>query len=419
MSRFCLGTFFTAIKRCVDQGFVQGRDFREVFATMTFDYDPAPDMIVHIVGGRKNPSRDFIEVIDNYDQGEYVKLCSCMSSVTEHIDPNKIGLLERLIKKIVVEDETISDDTIVDLINGTTKKDLPGNYSDLSSFLTGLFIYAVKYSDNKDKSAYVKEIDEHYVAKILAEISDTHKTPKEADDQLTELEELMASNFVVSHEKEKELIPLCHIAYLYHTQHCLYRPMYTEYVLSPLRIRKHILKLSGSLQIAKIESLHIDEALSKLLEDLEKYELSSERYIYLFNQYIFRTFKCYSNCDIKQYDMYSFPRLCRTDKVSSKSGSFSSLDTYINEYLWLRDKGEKDDIPCPLDYLYNEKELDSCSEEELTFWLCRFVIDACINLICYDQPTVHDIDDQYAETQEDLYYCALYWLERFYEFRRS
>lgn len=419
MSRFCLGTFFTAIKKCVDRGFVQGRDFREVFATMALDYDPEADMIVHIVGGRKNPSKDFIDIIDSYDQSEYVKFCSCMSSVSDHIDPNKIDLLEMLFTKIVAEDETISDDTVVDLVNGTTKKNLPGNYTDLSSFLTGLFIYVVKYTDNKDKSVYVKEIDDRYVAMILAEISDKKKPSNKSDDTLTELDMLQARSFIVSHEKEMELIPLCHIAYLYRPQHQHVRPMYTEYNLLPLKIRKHILKLSKSSQIMKIKSLHIGEAMSAFLEDLIKYELGSESYMYLFNQYFCRAFRYYANCDIEQYDMYSFPRLCRTDIVSCKSGSLSSLDTYINDYLWLRDKGKTNDISCPLECLFIEKKLDSCSEEELTFWLCRFVIDACINLICMDQPTEHDVDDQYAETQEDLYYCALYWLERFYRFRHS
>ena len=236
---------------------------------------------------------------------------------------------------------------------------------------------------------------------------------------LTELDVLKARSFIVSHEKEMELLPLCHIAYLYRPQHQHVRPMYTEYNLLPLKIRKHILKLSKSPQIMKIKSLHIGEAMSAFLKDLIKYELGSESYMYLFNQYFCRAFRYYAKCDIEQYDVYSFPRLCRTDIVSCKSGSLSSLDTYINDYLWMRDKGKTNDISCPLECLFIEKKLDSCSEEELTFWLCRFVIDACINLICKDQPADHDVDDQYAETQEDLDYCALYWLERFYEFKQS
>ena len=79
-------------------------------------------------------------------------------------------------------------------------------------------------------------------------------------------------------------------------------------------------------------------------------------------------------------------------------------------------KVESDAMP-PMDYLWYEKGFGSCKEEELTFWLCRFIIDSCNNLFHRVRTCEFDyifIADQYAETQEDLYYCALNSLYRLY-----
>lgn len=57
-----------------------------------------------------------------------------------------------------IDNETISDDVIVDLVNGTTKKDLPGNYEDLSSFLTGVFLYVIKFAKNTGTNLEIWEI---------------------------------------------------------------------------------------------------------------------------------------------------------------------------------------------------------------------------------------------------------------------
>lgn len=77
---------------------------------------------------------------------------------------------------------------------------------------------------------------------------------------------------------------------------------------------------------------------------------------------------------------------------------------------------ESDALP-PMDYLWLEKDFGSCEEAELTFWLCRFVIDSCNNLyyrVKSCEFEMVNINDRYAETQEDLYYCALNSLYNLY-----
>ncbi|MBQ1894321.1 MAG: hypothetical protein II167_01360, partial [Clostridiales bacterium] len=219
MSKFCLGTLFTIIKKCVDESFVQHRDIREVFETLSQSYSPEPDMIVHIVGGRKNPAKSFIDEINSYDSSVYGEFSECMESVTNHIDPNKVDLLVKMLTTTIKGDEAIQDTTIVDLINGTRKKDLPGQYGNISSFLAGLFIYAVKYTNNKGSVLSVKAINDQFVAEHMGYVS-TSPTIKKSSVEVSELEiceedELKAKRFLIDHENEKELIPLCQIAMIH------------------------------------------------------------------------------------------------------------------------------------------------------------------------------------------------------------
>ena len=159
-----------------------------------------------------------------------------------------------------------------------------------------------------------------------------------------------------------------------------------------------------------IDSLHLEEAIDLFCDDLEKYELSSKSYLYTFDQYLHRAFNYYPDHNIKIYNNYSFRRLLNPSIRALENMEFSSIGAYIDDYLWLKEnKPEFEAIP-PMDYLWIEKDFGSCNEEDLTYWLCRFVIDACNSL--FHRVKTCDFDyvyvyDQNAETQEDLYYCAV------------
>ena len=227
---------------------------------------------------------------------------------------------------------------------------------------------------------------------------------------LSEAEEIKAREFLINHEEEKNLIPLCQVALLYSSTHKHIRPMYNEFLLLPGRVQQYILKNCGAEEAGKIDSLHFDEALDLFCKDLEEYGLSSKRYLYMFNQYLYCAFRYYSNREIDSYDTYSFIRLNKSVYLSFEGASVSSLDNYIDDYLWMKDNDNSSKVCPPMDYLVEEKNLRSCDEDELTFWLCRFVIDVCANLyhrIAPDDVDLFYINDQYAKTQEDLYYCAL------------
>ena len=227
---------------------------------------------------------------------------------------------------------------------------------------------------------------------------------------ISESDKLSARKFLINHENEKELIPLCQIALLYSPEQKYVRDMYTEYLLLPKIVQRLILKSCNADSMINIDSLHLEEAMTFFCKDLEKYELSSQRYIYLFDQYLNRAFSYYSDCSIKTYDNNSFKRLLNPSLKAAKNMEYASIDAYIDDYLWMKEnKLDVDAIP-PMDYLWNVKDLGSCNEENLTYWLCRFVIDVCINLFHRVKKCDFDyvdVYDQYAETQEDLYFCAV------------
>ena len=234
---------------------------------------------------------------------------------------------------------------------------------------------------------------------------------------LCEDDRIRVKEFMIRHEKEKELIPLCQIASIHSPEHRHVRSMYTEYILLPKRIQDSILIACEAEEMIGLTSLNIGKAIDFLCEDLKKYELSSERFLRMFDQYLVRAFYYYSDCDIDRFDIYSFPILYKCTIKPFESIRYSSISQYINDYLWMKDNEIDSDAIPPMDFLWHYKNFGKCKEEDLTFWLCRFVIDVCHNLYLRVRTSHIDyiiIDDQYAETQEDLYYCALYYLHILY-----
>jgi len=421
MSKLCLGTFLKSIKLCaVKRGFVQKTVFQDLFAAIDYDYEPDESLIGHFVRGDKNPSPAFIETINNLDPQKYPEIASCMDIVVNKIDPNKIELLEILLKRILDEDDSIAQDTIVDLINGSTKQDFPGKYETLSSLLAGVFLYIIKNTDNMNQTDSVKEIDDNYIAEIMAEIIviNSPSTKKIDTEELSEAEELQARSFIIKYEDKKNLIPLCQIAFVYNSTHNYERTMYTEYNLFSKKVREYILNRSDASNMININELHWEEGLSLLCEDLKKYELSSKQYIYMFRQY-FPKFRYCPSHNISEYNIYSFKRIYTSKMISG----LCNLDKYIDDYLWFKENKKDVNNPLPMDYLFASKDFGNCSEEDVVFWICRFIIDACSNLSCYIINTNELIDtncfDDGAETIEDVSLSAIFALHKHYLFHNK
>lgn len=421
MSKLCLGTFFTAINVCVSENsFKQGEDFRNIFGLIDPDYDPSPDLVSKFVRGVRTPSKAFISAVNRYEPDQYGELCYCMKDLANKINTQSEILLIKTITKIANGDETISDDVIIDLVNGTKKKDLPGTYKDLSSFLTGVFLYVIKFVKNDGTNEYVKEINQLYIAEFINENQYNTKEDN-ASGTLSEEEVLKARQFMLTHEKKKTLIPLCQIVYAYNPSHNYERSMFTEYNLLPQNVRKQILDQLDASELIAIDKLRWKDGLSLFCDDLRKYALSSERYIYMFTQYFPASYQ-YAEYDISKYEKYSFERILVSEIFSPfPSAKQCSLDGYIDDYLYINDNNIDIEATMPMDYLCNTKALCSCPEEDMMYWLCRFIIDVCNNLSfrITGKPMHVECYDRDAETIEDLFFSAIYALHRHYHFHNN
>ena len=225
---------------------------------------------------------------------------------------------------------------------------------------------------------------------------------------------LSAKEFLLKYENTLGLVPLCQMAYVCkpHHKHC--RQMYTEYGLLSEEDRAYILEYCECIEISNVDKEIIGASLKAFVSDVEKYDLSEKRFLYIFNQYYPRTIEYYANRKIDMYDLKSFIRLyTQSSSKAFELSEYSTLDQYIYDYLWYRKNEPSKELVRPLDYLWFNKCLDSCQEYDLTFWICRFIIDACNNInvknAIEDIPQTF-IEEYLLETQEDMYYCSLLYL---------
>lgn len=424
MSKLCLGTYLTAIKRCaVKNGFTQKTVFKDMFESIDREYEPNEDMIGHLVRGAKNPSMDFINTINDIVPDNFSKIADCMDSVASKIDPNKIDLFIKILKKIIDEDDSIADDTVVDLVNGTTKKEFPGKYDSLSSLLAGVFIYVIKNTDNKNQTNYVKEIDNDFIAEVKAKetIKADVLTSESVINYSSENEELRIRKFLIQYEELKEMIPLCQIAYAYDPNHNYARTMYTEYNLFSEEARKYILDQCDASNMIDIKTLNWEAGLSLLRDDVEAYDLAAPNITYMLGQY-FPKFRYYPTHVITNYDENSFKRIFTSKMISVFPGSkYCNLDKYIDDYLWTKENQVNSENSRPMDYLCNSKLLRICPEEDVVFWISRFIIDACNNLSpkIVGKSILADCFDKNAETIEDLSLSAMFALHKHYQFHNN
>lgn len=391
---------FNPLKKCLGDGHNRQYFFRDLMAMITTVSEEEWGTPLDPNTKRTNDNTIFSLIKRGLSQTFAQSIVNRLTPeiLTERINDRPLGTREALAKELSVFDSDINADNVGDKAADMMVK--------IISVSAGLM---------SDKEIAIKK------GAIKSSKQDKNKSEKESSEtvyptEITESDELLARKFLIDHGSEKELIPLCQIALLHSPEHKHVRSMYTEFLLLPKRVQRLVLKSCNANTMMDMDSLHLEEAMELFCNDLEKYELSSKRYLYMFGQYLHRAFHYHSECDIGGYDNYSFTRLCKSN-IKAFENVGSPIDAYIDDYLWMKDKKMGNNAQPPMDYLWYEKNFGSCDEEDLSYWLCRFVIDVCNNL--YHRVKKSEIDllyvnDQYAETQEDLYYCTLNALYNLY-----
>ena len=120
----------------------------------------------------------------------------------------------------------------------------------------------------------------------------------------------------------------------------------------------------------------------------------------MFTKYFPASFR-YASYGISKYEKYSFRRLVISKILSPfPCAECCSLDSYIDDYLYIKENKVDIDASKPMDYLWSSMNFASCSEEDLLYWLCQFIICACNNLSfrITGKPMHVDCYDDNAET---------------------
>ena len=116
------------------------------------------------------------------------------------LDPNKVKLAVLALLDIITNDVTIDEDTIVNLVDGTTKRALL-TQSDfvLGDFLAGTFLYVASFVENTVGKSFVEEINENYIQAFVPKkerirIVAPHSTERELGHQSPDLQYIIPAN---------------------------------------------------------------------------------------------------------------------------------------------------------------------------------------------------------------------------------
>lgn len=159
---FCVGTFLTALKICKASSTKQKLLGEKVFLAVNPKFCSGDDdsAISAAFRGSRNIN-SFINLdVEDLDDPKTIAM-RFESLVIPILDENMNSILVRLIQAII-DSDFIEGNTRVELVNNIKKKDLIRlNEVVLSEFLAGVFLYAIKNTDNLKKENEVKDFKKY------------------------------------------------------------------------------------------------------------------------------------------------------------------------------------------------------------------------------------------------------------------
>ncbi len=425
---FCLGTYLKTMINCMSESCNQKQLVGVIMHSMNTDFDETDDSkISNIVAGRKNPPKYIINSAKKYNKDNYDELVRYYdANVIPLINPNKAILLERAIKRIIDEDESISWNTVIDVISGATKSSMYSCENNIGAFLAGTLLYVLIYTGNDGKITSVNSIDDAFFQNVdfisekrNYELATITNAKYDADFDLTSIE---AKKFCMEHECEIGLLPLCQIADYIDPYHNNVRKIFTDYKMCPGVVKEGILKAKKVAKLDFSNSGWIGESLNEIDKLIHQLKLAEQKeFLYDGGKYFHRAYQRYADKSINQYDTYIFSALINSktlSKAASNQIKKTDLGGYIDQYLWIKKNCPRRRPKAPMDYLWELVNLECCTEEEMTFWVCKFVIESCHVIDDYRKQIGEssatnenswDVGDSYwlLNTQEDLYFYAL------------
>lgn len=172
MKKLCFGSFSTILKICKAKRVTQKRLCGTMLLSIAPTYDILDDdgIVSDLMLGKKNLSpivTDAAATADAPTISNYFK-----QQVIPLLDSNKRSIIILALKDIIASDNTIEPDTIVEKVNGMTKKNIMNRDAFvLEDFIAGIFLYIVLNVENRNCEESVKEITNQYIQSF-----DTQKT---------------------------------------------------------------------------------------------------------------------------------------------------------------------------------------------------------------------------------------------------
>ncbi len=439
--KLCLGTYLKIIVHC------SNREQQDIVRKIMHYFDGEVEnynnvKISKLVGGINNPSPQIKKMAQDIKKDEYEDVSEYFKEVIVMLDPNKNTLLRSVICDVVMKDNTIENDTIVDLISGTKKINLEKANTDLASFLAGILLYVMINTKNNNCNQFVKELNDEYFEQINKKIADraSRKNIDSNDDKIDfgvwkfcldneKWVDLAAREFCTDNEKEIELLPLCQIAHFIDPNHKNIRNIYTNYNKYTDEVRKRILELKGVKELDFADKNWIDRCICLYEKRITEMELATNEFLYEGAKYLHRAYQRYSDYEM-EFDPYIFDKIDKTETIDKLwGGNKTSLGGYIGEYLFHKKNRPEQMLVPPMNKVQDVCNWTVCSEYEATFWVCKFIIESCYHI----QPSAF-IDNKGIETyniadlgigdseyliqrQEDMYYYALLQLYKCFYYR--
>ena len=426
MDKLCLSTFFKILinaknlnKASTQKGIVSG-----FLSLLTDDFDDSDPATSKLANGFHNPSAHLIKEANKVSEDKYSQIVSdYKKKVAPLLNPNKLIDAERIIEVVISEDDKIEDNTIIDQISGIRKRELTGTVNDIDSFLVGVFLYAIRNTNNIGERGEAKHIVDSCSEQSVDYVFPAYRqgTPKENgqksvnsllnsviyDEQI----EQKATAFGIRYDSQKGLIPICQILYLTNPGKKHHRAMYNSFCRLAKTTRDKIIEAADIYLIDDISERNWwYEYLGQFEKDYKRFELGEDRYLYMFGQY----FPDLIEFGDKPVDEYL------TRVFSPKVDSIPGIPDYkvdmlylIDEYIHYReDKNYRSVLEPPVDFLARELDFPGCPDEALAAYLSFIIIGTCCAIPkgrpenCTVEKTsgvsIYDI-----ETAEDLFYFTL------------
>lgn len=429
MSKLCLGTFLTVLKKCKISTCTQKQLVDFIFSMLDADFDGSDDsMISNLVGGQKNPSKYIIERAATYKKTDYPLLINGFEEkVLINIDPNKREILREALIDITENDSSIDDKSIVIITKNVSKEKIRSTKHSDGELLSGLFLYVLITTNNKGMNPEVKKLNDSYFKKISKRFNTSKKKIKPSSTKnikSTIDEEIYqkVQEFCIKHENELHLLPLCQIAWSINPMHNYVRSMYTDYCLCSQVVKDQILEHNEQLKLDFSDKKWIYRCIETYDKRIQESGLCSQSFLYDGAKYLHRAFSYHAMLHV-DFDPHVFEDIRASEKEKFRKNS--NLTDLIYDYLEIRKRNPKIQIESPIDTLW--EYCRNYHEEEVTYWVCQIIISSCWQIEesgkWSDETDIRNISIgdgiMLINTQEDMYLFALLELYKYYYNRQA